>query len=511
MSPSNGSDSPPVFVIGAGPSGLTAAHRLQREGQRAIVLEARDRVGGQVHTHREAGYLMEEGATILPSAYTAVLNVAEEIGMTGELIPAGSVVGFARGDTIHELRSDHLFLDAATSRLVSPLSKLAMARIGLDNARIGKHLSYEDLSGVADAGFDTMTPKEYCRRHLGLGGEVYDYVIDSTVRGVLGTRGDRISVAELFFMMNNILGSRLYAFRDGFSTYTERLARDLDVRLGCRVHEVREAGDGVTVAWQDADGTSRTEQGAGAVVTARGDLLPGLLPGHFDAEAEEFLRGLEYTQCVVMNTGLARKPRNLAASVVQVPRDVDEGVMAFTCEHNKAPGRAPDGKGLLAFMSMTEWAQSLIHEDDETVERKYLAAAEKILPGVSDDVDYTRITRWDSVVIYSRPGIYRAIGEFNARRPRGTRIQLGGIFFSSSNICTATTAGERAVRELLPVLRAEPPSLAAPRRCGRRSSGTSRFCRSTATFMRRGALLGSARPSASIRGARMSRVSSWVR
>ena len=48
---------------------------------------------------------------------------------------------------------------------------------------------------------------------------------------------------------------------------------------------------------------------------------------------------------------------------------------------------------------------------------------------------------------------YRELGDFQRRRPRGSRIQLGGIFFSSSNICTATTAGERAVRELLPVVR----------------------------------------------------------
>lgn len=449
----NTDEQAPVFVIGAGPSGLTAAHRLQRLGLRAIVLESRDRVGGQVHTHREAGYLMEDGATILPSAYDAVLKVVEEVGMTDQLIPAGSVIGFCRDNEIHNLRSDHLFLDAARSKLVSGRSKLAMARIGLDNARIHKALNYENLSSTA--AFDTMTPKEYCRRHLGMSGEVYDYVIDSTVRGVLGTRGDKISVAELFFMVNNILGTRLFAFRDGYSTYIDALAAPLDIRLEATVNEVVETRDGVRVSWTDGAGKAHTEDGAGAIVTARADWLTKLLPGYFDADCERFLNSVEYTKCVVMNTGVTRKPAGITASVTNVPRQVDEGLMGFTCEHNKAPGRAPDGKGLLCFLSMTEWAQKLIDEDDETIQRKILTAAEKIMPGISDTVDYTRIVRWQSVVVYSRPGLYRELGKFVARRPQNSRIQLGGIFFSSSNICTATTAAERAVRELLPVLRAE--------------------------------------------------------
>jgi monoamine oxidase len=44
-----------TIVVGAGVAGLTAARLLQRAGWRVVVLEARDRIGGRVHTDRTYG------------------------------------------------------------------------------------------------------------------------------------------------------------------------------------------------------------------------------------------------------------------------------------------------------------------------------------------------------------------------------------------------------------------------------------------------------------------------
>lgn len=55
-----------TVVIGAGFAGLTAARDVRKAGGRVVVLEARDRIGGRVHTERHfAGFPVEFGAEFI--------------------------------------------------------------------------------------------------------------------------------------------------------------------------------------------------------------------------------------------------------------------------------------------------------------------------------------------------------------------------------------------------------------------------------------------------------------
>ncbi len=52
-----------IVIVGAGMAGLAAASRLQAAGKQVVVVEARDRIGGRVHTDRSWAVPVELGAT----------------------------------------------------------------------------------------------------------------------------------------------------------------------------------------------------------------------------------------------------------------------------------------------------------------------------------------------------------------------------------------------------------------------------------------------------------------
>ena len=60
----------PIAVVGAGFAGLAAADRLAAAGREVLVLEARDRVGGRVWSHRMPnGGVVERGAEFITYGY----------------------------------------------------------------------------------------------------------------------------------------------------------------------------------------------------------------------------------------------------------------------------------------------------------------------------------------------------------------------------------------------------------------------------------------------------------
>src|SRR3954462_9067290 len=70
-----------VVIIGAGPSGLTAATELQRAGLSVAVLEARDRVGGRTWTDTVDGAMLEIGGQWVSPDQTALLELLQELNL----------------------------------------------------------------------------------------------------------------------------------------------------------------------------------------------------------------------------------------------------------------------------------------------------------------------------------------------------------------------------------------------------------------------------------------------
>jgi monoamine oxidase len=81
-----------VCVVGAGFAGLAAAAALADGGVEPLVLEARERVGGRVHSRRlPNGAVAELGAEFVERDQQAVVATAGRLGL--ELVPTGMAYG----------------------------------------------------------------------------------------------------------------------------------------------------------------------------------------------------------------------------------------------------------------------------------------------------------------------------------------------------------------------------------------------------------------------------------
>ena len=119
-----------VVVVGAGPSGLTAARELKKAGLTVAVLEARDRVGGRTWTDTVDGAMLEIGGQWVSPDQTALLELLQDLNLEtypryreGESIYIGADGAPVRytGDTFPVDSDTAVEMD----RLVALLDKLA--------------------------------------------------------------------------------------------------------------------------------------------------------------------------------------------------------------------------------------------------------------------------------------------------------------------------------------------------------------------------------------------------
>ena len=76
-----------TIIIGAGAAGLAAARRLFDAGQRIIVLEARNRIGGRIWTDPEfTSFPLELGAEFIHGENAVTHDIVESLGF--QTIPA---------------------------------------------------------------------------------------------------------------------------------------------------------------------------------------------------------------------------------------------------------------------------------------------------------------------------------------------------------------------------------------------------------------------------------------
>lgn len=237
-----------VIVVGAGIAGLSAANALAHAGVECVVLEARERIGGRLHTLDLAGSPVDMGGSWIHHPIGNPLRVfAERVGVpcsNGDPLPRLSGFDLAEG---RRLSRDEVEASLAMQFEAFP------AALGRLREQSAPNASVAEAIDVFVAGARLPADEERRARQA--------------LRAMIEADGaNRPELHSLRWLWNEIeYGGDLFGDLPdgGYRSLVLAMAAALDVRLGVEVAEVALSDDGVRVR----AGDGAVEVGSHAVLT----------------------------------------------------------------------------------------------------------------------------------------------------------------------------------------------------------------------------------------------------
>jgi polyamine oxidase len=237
-----------VVVVGAGIAGLTVANALAHGGVECVVVEARDRIGGRLHTVDLAGSPVDLGGSWI---HTPVGNpmraFAQQAGVPCRSAnPLPELAGFDCGEA---RRLSAAEVEASLSMQLEGFPEAIGRLLG----ELGPDASAADGIEAFVAG-SALAPGPARRARQALRALIEAESADLAERQSLRWMWNEIEYGGHYFGDVPV---------EGYRRLVEAMAAGVDLRLGVDVAEVARSASGVLV--RDGDGTS--EEGSHVVVT----------------------------------------------------------------------------------------------------------------------------------------------------------------------------------------------------------------------------------------------------
>ncbi|MFY9713838.1 MAG: FAD-dependent oxidoreductase [Microbacterium sp.] len=228
-----------TIIIGAGMSGVTGARMLADAGRRVLVLEARDRIGGRMHTDRSAGFAVDLGASWIHGITDSPLwDLVRTLGIPTIEFTVGSFQ--AGGRPIDNFDGEGEPMDAeATERWVADVESADLALTD-EIARSAPGDTYLDVT-------------ERVLDRSGWTPERIDEVREFFRHRVEEQCGAWIGDLDAHGLDEDAIEGDEVIFPRGYDELPQRIARGLDVRLDHVVTRVSRSSDGVVVSTDQGD------------------------------------------------------------------------------------------------------------------------------------------------------------------------------------------------------------------------------------------------------------------
>ena len=382
-----------VVVIGAGLTGLAAAHRLVARSQvyrrplEVIVLEARDRIGGAIWTDRADGFTIEGGADSFITNKPWALDLCRELGLSDQIIGTDD-----RNRRSFVVRNGKLLPVPEGFVLMTPGRLLPLLASPILSVR-GKLRMLLDLVLPRKADDSDESLAAFVRRRMGR--EALDRLVQPLVGGIYTADPTDLSLKATlpqFPAMERehrslILGAIRQARQNrsaersasgaryglfaslagGMDTLPNALAAALPhwtIRTGTAVRRVSRPDPGKPWRIELLDGPPI--EAGGVVLTTEAHSSARLIDG-FDPELALQLRSIPYASSAIVTVAYRRDQLShpLDGFGAVVPAIEGRSILAMSFLSVKFPRRAPAGSALLRVFVGGAMQPELFELDDE--------------------------------------------------------------------------------------------------------------------------------------------------
>jgi len=462
-----------IAVIGAGISGLAAAHaveRLTRDAGMAAqvtIYEKEARTGGKIWSIREEGFICEWGPNGFLDNKPMTLELCDRLGIRDLLLRSDDNARkrfiYSDGRLNRLPENGPMFLK---SRLISWPGKLRLA---------GEMFIPPRRDGADE------TLADFARRRLGA--EALDKLIGPMVSGIFAGDPETMSLQSCFPRINELEqqygglikamiklakqkraeikagkavasaagpGGILTSFTGGIQDLTTAIGSALQgqVRTNVAVTTIRPRSGGFDL--QLADGTSVSAEVV--ICAAPAYALAGMTEA-FDAEMTALLRQIPYAPMNVVCCGYERPKiaRDLDGFGYLNAKKAGCSTLGTLWDSSIFPNRAPQGQVLLRSMMGGATNPAAINLSETEVLTKVRADLQRIM-GITAEPDFARVFRHEQAIPQYTVGHAKRVAALRERAALQPGLFLAGNAFAGVGLNDCVNASNRVADEVLEFL-----------------------------------------------------------
>ncbi|MDI6655327.1 MAG: FAD-dependent oxidoreductase, partial [Candidatus Hydrothermarchaeota archaeon] len=429
------------IVVGAGISGLVAAHELAKVGYKITVLEKNSFIGGRIYPFVREGFTADAGAQLIGEEYYNTFRLLKDIGLENDLIKLNEPsAALYSGKKIFSLN----FLGIIKHNKLNFYDKLDLYRLLKKVDIIGKqcYLTFTNEKNQQD--FDSISIAEWTIKNSTE--RILEYFVQPSITALTLTEPEKLSALYGLTLLYSDLKNS-YTLKNGLSSVISSISQKLKnfggiINTNCEVVKIERENKKFVVEYKHNNETKMIET-SNVICSTPAFATIKILP-KLSSSTKSALSNVEYSSGLQILLALNEPVWNNSWAIL-IPRKELKDFAMISESTVASPTFAPKGKGLMEVFVYGKTANRLSKLSKPKIIKFILDKLKLLFPKISKKLTWYEVIRWDYVIPIYPPGFSEIRREFKTSIDN---LALAGDYLYLPSIESAVYSGFKAAQQI---------------------------------------------------------------